>query len=398
VGEGTPAARTTEAHEKRVLAYLREAFKVRRAERLADLDLTGAERWLNERREGDNLGARAVGVRVQALRSFGRWLVESRRVAVNPFAGLRAPNVEAGRRYVRRALTAAEVGRLLDAARSRPLLDGQRRAAREADYRRAHGGKASARGIAAEVTPEAEERFRLQGEERAEVYRVLLATGLRRGEAGRILWTDIDLEGGLLTIRADVSKAGREDVLPVSSDALAALKARRKRYEASPAESVVFPKGTLPTPVSFRRDLKAAGIEHRAKDGTVLDLHALRTTLATHLATSGVPLALAQRIMRHSDPKLTSTTYTRPASTDLRAAIESAAPACLSPACPIPPGERGSLSSPDGVEGGDDEQSDSRENGQRGRVRPRNSRRESEWAQQDSDLRPRACEARALTN
>jgi site-specific recombinase XerC len=104
-------------------------------------------RWLTEVR-AQGFGARTVNVRTQALRSFGRWLVDARRATQNPFLGLRPRNVEADRKRVRRALTAEEAARLLEAARCRPLADAEAAAAQETAYRREHG-KPSSRGKAA---------------------------------------------------------------------------------------------------------------------------------------------------------------------------------------------------------------------------------------------------------
>jgi integrase len=47
----------------------------------------------------------------------------------------------------------------------------------------------------------------------------------------------------------------------------------------------------------------------------------LRVSYATSLARAGVPLAQAQRLMRHSDPKLTANVYTRLELSDARAAV-----------------------------------------------------------------------------
>ena len=69
----------------------------------------------------------------------------------------------------------------------------------------------------------------------------------------------------------------------------------------------------------FRADLEAAGILKRDKDGELIitdeyglvyDFHSLRATFASLLNKVRVPLATAQRLMRHSDPKLTSNIYT----------------------------------------------------------------------------------------
>jgi len=50
--------------------------------------------------------------------------------------------------------------------------------------------------------------------------------------------------------------------------------------------------------------------------------HDLRGTTATLLARAGVPLVVAQRILRHSDPRLTANIYTRVDLSDLQAGID----------------------------------------------------------------------------
>lgn len=323
--EATARAReSTAEHVDRVLGYLREGLAAMGAKRIADLDLATASRWLSEVR-AQGWSARTVNVRAQSLRSFGRWLAECRRATHDPFLGLRPLNVETDRRRVRRALTADEAVRLVEAAARRPLADAEANAALEAEYRRRHG-KPSARGRAAEVRPEVAERLRLLGQHRALVYAFALGTGVRRGETGRLRWQDLDLEAGMLTIPAASAKARREQVLPLSGSVHEALKAARERRADEPGGALVFPPADMPSPRTFRRDLLAAGIQVRASDGTVLDFHALRVTLGTRLCEANVPLVQAQRLLRHADPKLTATIYTKPTSTDLRAALDRLAP------------------------------------------------------------------------
>jgi integrase len=48
-------------------------------------------------------------------------------------------------------------------------------------------------------------------------YMVLLLTGMRRNEAPRLLWSDIDLEGRSLHVRAEIAKNGQEYILPLSN-------------------------------------------------------------------------------------------------------------------------------------------------------------------------------------
>jgi integrase/recombinase XerD len=72
-------------------------------------------------------------------------------------------------------------------------------------------------------------------------------------------------------------------------------------------------------------DLKDAGIE-AAKDGRRVDFHALRTTTVTSLALSGVPLAVAQKIARHSTPTLTANVYAVVGVDELQKAVETLPP------------------------------------------------------------------------
>jgi integrase len=50
--------------------------------------------------------------------------------------------------------------------------------------------------------------------------------------------------------------------------------------------------------------------------------HDLRATTATLLARAGVQLVIAQRILRHSDPRLTANIYSRVDLADLQAGID----------------------------------------------------------------------------
>ena len=56
--------------------------------------------------------------------------------------------------------------------------------------------------------------------------------------------------------------------------------------------------------------------------GEKLDIHALRTTCASRMARNNVPLVKAQRILGHSDPKLTAVHYVGLDVEDLRDAVE----------------------------------------------------------------------------
>ncbi len=88
-----------------------------------------------------------------------------------------------------------------------------------------------------------------------------------------------------------------------------------------------------PTIRTFDSDCRAAGIAKVDARGRVIDIHALRTTFATHLAVAGVHPRITQAAMRHSRMELTNTYYTDPALLDVAGAVN-ALPDFAAPALP----------------------------------------------------------------
>ncbi len=144
---------------------------------------------------------------------------------------------------------------------------------------------------------------------RKAVYLAAVYTGLRRGELSKLLRTDLHLDASqpFMNVRASTTKNHKQatiavhpDLLPELRDLLAKLPTRESRVFAD----------LLPTMDTFRADLKAAGIEFVDAQGRRADFHALRHTLATNLMLAGTSPRIAMEIMRHSDIKLTTKTYT----------------------------------------------------------------------------------------
>jgi integrase len=137
---------------------------------LADLRLESLERWL-ALRTAEGMSARTRNAYRNALMTFCNWCVETSRLAINPFEPVPKANEKADRRRQRRAMTEAELVKLLAVARGRPLIEaltvrkGPRRGERYADVRR-----------------EVRERLDLIGWERALIYKTLVLSGLRKGE------------------------------------------------------------------------------------------------------------------------------------------------------------------------------------------------------------------------
>jgi hypothetical protein len=115
------------------------------------------------------------------------------------------------------------------------------------------------------------------------------------------------------SIRDDgsVEHKGIDDAIVAGEPVLRGLRA---------PNALVFRKG-MPRMNTLRKDLAAAGIPFKTDDG-VVDFHALRVTYCTLLARAGVGLAQAQRLMRHSDPKLTANIYTRLELSDGQTAVD----------------------------------------------------------------------------
>jgi integrase len=191
----------------------------------------------------------------------------------------------------------------------------------------------------AEDDAENETRAALEGMVRIPqepLFRALLETGGRWSEIRRVTWGDIDFGRRLLVIQAAHAKARRQRVIPLRRDFGTTLLQLRAQHESlygrlpTIADSVFLsPEGCpwgRPTNNIARilaRVLKRAGIPKVDQLGMKIDVHALRTTFASRLARSGAPLTHAQRLLGHSDPKLTMAAYTRLDAEDLRGAIES---------------------------------------------------------------------------
>jgi len=144
-------------------------------------------------------------------------------------------------------------------------------------------------------------------EPRRLTYLFLTYTGVRRSEAAALRWGYLHLDGvnRYVELPASITKSGRPEAVPLVDElADALLVARDNAGDGEPVFAEIPDMGT------FRADLDAAGIEEVDERGRKVVLHSLRHSLATMLAASGVPLAVAQRVMRHRDIRLTAEVYT----------------------------------------------------------------------------------------
>lgn len=160
-------------------------------------------------------------------------------------------------------------------------------------------------------------------------YLLAADAGLRRNEANKLRWSDVQLETAepMLVVRAQNAKNRREQAIPLHPELLAEL-VKRKPSATSPA-SFVLPEG-VPTMPMLRRDLEAAGIAYFDETGQQADYHALRRTFATRMAKFGVGQRTRQELMRHRSASETEG-YTDASHLMLREAIGMLPPIQASP-------------------------------------------------------------------
>jgi integrase len=275
--------------------------------RLVDLDRSAVDRWLTtELRSGRS--ARSVNAFREAALAFCNWLVRSNRLGVNPLAGLPRANQEADRRHIRRAFTPDELDALVRAAKERPVRD----------YELSRRGKN--RGLRTKrLSPVMRAQLERLGLARSLIYRVLATTGLRRGELARLKVGDLELTGPrpCVRLRAATTKNRRNDIVPLRDDVRDEL--RSWTAGRRPDELVFCVRGDFIRVLDA--DLQMAGIKKEDERGRILDVHSLRLTFGTWLARAGVPLTTAQKLMRHSDPKLTANVYCDVSLLDLHGAV-----------------------------------------------------------------------------
>ena len=137
-------------------------------------------------------------------------------------------------------------------------------------------------------------RGRGSGRQQAEIIRLLLLTGCRKGELVRLRWSDID--GDML--RLSDSKTGPRSVfLNASAQAILARQPRT-------GSAYVFPSLVDSSrPRSMELSLWAKVCRQAGLEG--VRLHDLRHSFASHAVMQGVPLPVVSRLLGHVHPRMT---------------------------------------------------------------------------------------------
>lgn len=139
----------------------------------------------------------------------------------------------------------------------------------------------------------------LSGPERAMLYYLAAATGLRKGELASITPTSFSMSGGqlMLTVEANFTKSGREDEVPIPAWAFAKVDAW---LMDRPLSQSLFPLlKQRKTEEMIKGDLKAAGVPYRLPTGETRDFHALRHTFISRCFASGAPALMVMAQARH---------------------------------------------------------------------------------------------------
>lgn len=135
---------------------------------------------------------------------------------------------------------------------------------------------------------------------------VALRTGMRMGELIALRWQDVDLVAGKITVRQNavkgkigMPKSGKAREIPLSNDAIAALKSYRHL------------KGPLVFCTIDGRMLKYTELRHplwracRKAGLRPVQWHTCRHSFASHLVMRGAPLKVVQELLGHSTIQMT---------------------------------------------------------------------------------------------
>ena len=167
-------------------------------------------------------------------------------------------------------------------------------------------------------------------------WRLLAATGMRRGEALALRWRDVDLDAGRLAVRRSIgvvktkgagerlvegpTKTGQSRVVDLDDGTVAALRTYRAArgllaLDLVRDSALVLSNldGTHRHPERFSRRFGGQIVQARKALGEerlpVIRLHDLRHTHATLLLADGVPVKVVSERLGHASATITLTVY-----------------------------------------------------------------------------------------
>jgi integrase len=142
----------------------------------------------------------------------------------------------------------------------------------------------------------------LDDQQAADIFRLCLLTGARRGEVRAMRWADLDLRGSTWVKPPHATKQNKEHRVPLSPPALSVL--ARLREGAEEDATFVFPGegGT-----GHRIDLKKPWAKVRKAAGIAeVRVHDLRHSFASLAVNAGYSLPFIGALLGHADPSTTA--------------------------------------------------------------------------------------------
>ena len=152
--------------------------------------------------------------------------------------------------------------------------------------------------------------------------RLLVDTGIRRGECCGLQWKDIDFKENTITIAGnlcytpqkgvylDTPKNGKTRIIDVDADVIALLQQLRQQQASHALSTFVFTQDNSPEPMhpqSPTRYLKKFAARYGIDD---LHPHKLRHSFASIAITNGADIASVSEKLGHSDKAVTLRMYT----------------------------------------------------------------------------------------
>ena len=152
--------------------------------------------------------------------------------------------------------------------------------------------------------------------------RLLVDTGIRRGECCGLQWKDVDFKGNTITVAGnlcytpqkgvylDIPKNGKTRIIDVDADVIALLQQLRQQQDSHALSAFIFTQDNSPEPMhpqSPTRYLKKFAARYGIDD---LHPHKLRHSFASIAITNGADIASVSEKLGHSDKAVTLRMYT----------------------------------------------------------------------------------------
>ncbi len=181
----------------------------------------------------------------------------------------------------------------------------------------------------------------MRGDRLEPLFRLMLATGLRRGEALALHWADVDLDAGTLRVRWTLARTSRglelgepktdrsRRIVPLPRSAVEALRTHRKQQAAARLVAgpvwqdmdLVFTT-EIGTPLEPRNVLRRFDVLAKRAGLSGVSLHTLRHSAASFLLAAGTHTKVVQEHLGHSSYAITADIYSHVAPAQAREAAD----------------------------------------------------------------------------